>query len=65
MIIIYLVKVILILTPHFYSEVYFKSPSLQKPTPIRDVKASSIGNDWIVHLNIASHSSVYFHVIHR
>ena len=37
------------------SEIYFKTPSLQKPTPIRDVKAAQIGIYYLLldlHLNL-------------
>ena len=37
------------------SEIYFKTSSLQKPTPIRDVKAAQIGIYYLLldlHLNL-------------
>jgi len=34
------------------SEIYFKTPSLQKPTPIRDVKAAQIGIYYLLMLDL-------------
>jgi len=35
----------------FFSEIYFKSPSLQKSIPIREVKAVHIGRSFIIMFN--------------